>query len=116
MHPVFFYNYTPALLYPRFETWGYTGLHLSVRPSVRPLKFFVNDFSTTMQATVVITGIQIDNNMLYLGTANQPSAIYSSLNFSDFLSFQTPNNVVFFFVKDFCETLQARVVIWYGSC
>ena len=92
--PWFFYNYmyTSAL-----KQLGYTGLHMSVRPFVRPLKHFVKGFSTTMQVRVVIFGILIDDNMLYLGIANQPSATYSSLNMSGFLSFHTSNND--FFVK-----------------
>ena len=45
--------------------------------------------------------------MLCCGIANQPSA-YSSLHLSDFLYFHTFNND--FCVKDFCETMQARVV------
>ena len=44
--------------------------------------------------------------MLYCGIANQPSPAYSSLYLSNFVSFHT------FFVKDFCETVQARVVIF----
>ena len=80
-------------LYPRFKKWGYTVLHLSVcpsiRPSIRPLKFFVKDFSTNMQARVVIFGKEIGDNMLYCGVANQPSALYPSLCLSDFLSFHT---------------------------
>ena len=62
-----------------------------------------------MQARKVIFGIQIDDDMLYRGVANQPSPAYSFLYLSDFLSFHTLN--VKFFVKDFCETVQARVVI-----
>ena len=53
------------------------------------MKFFVKDFCGTMQARVVIFGMKIDDNMLYCGIANQPSAAYSSLYLSDFLSFHT---------------------------
>ena len=49
--------------------------------------------------------------MLYCGIANQPSPAYSSLYLSNFLSFHTLNDEIFF-VKDFCETVQARVVIF----
>ena len=50
------------------------------------------------------------NDVLYRGIANQPSPAYSSLYLSDFLSFHTLNDEVF--VKDFCETVQARVFIF----
>ena len=45
--------------------------------------------------------------MLYCGIATQPSPAYYSLYLSDFLSFHTLNNE--FFVKDFYETVEARV-------
>ena len=61
------------------------------------------------KARVVIFGMQVDNDVLYHGIANQPSDGYSSLHLSDFLSFHTLNDE--FFVKDFCKTVQARVVI-----
>ena len=58
--------------------------------------------------------MQVDNDVLYRGIANQPSpayaSAYSSLYLSDFLSFHTLNDEIF--VKDFCETVQARVVIF----
>ena len=63
-----------------------------------------------MQARVVTFGIQIYDDMLYHGTANQHFPAYSSLYLFDFLSFNTLNNEFFVFVKDFCETVQARVV------
>ena len=74
------------------------------------MKFFVKDFSTTLQARRVIFGLQIDDDMLYCGIANQPSPTYSSLYMSNFLSFHTLINEIF--VKDFCETMQAREVIF----
>ena len=67
------------------------------------MKFFIKDFCQTMQARVVVFGMQIVGNMLYRGIANQPSAAYSSLYLSDFLSFHTSNNESF--VKDFCDTV-----------
>ena len=73
------------------------------------MKFFVKDFCETVQARVVIFGMQVDNDVSYRGIANQPSPAYSSLYSSNFLSFHT---LVKFFVKDFCETVQARVVIF----
>ena len=71
------------------------------------MKFFVKDFCETVQARVVIFGEQVDNDVLYRGIANQPSPAYSSLYLSDFLSFHTLNDEIF--VKDFCETVQARL-------
>ena len=62
-----------------------------------------------MQARVVIFGKQVDNNVLYCGIANQPSPAYSSLYLSNFLSILW---MIKIFVKDFCETVQARVVIF----
>ena len=41
-----------------------------------------------MQARVVIFGMQIDDDVLYSGIANQPSA-YSSLYLSNLLAFHT---------------------------
>ena len=73
------------------------------------MKFFVKDFSETVQDRVVIFGEQVDNDVLYCGIAKQPSPAYSSLYLSNFLSFHTLDDEVF--VKDFCETVQARVFI-----
>ena len=74
------------------------------------MKFFVTDFCETVQARVFIFGMQVDNDVLYRGIANQPSPAYSSLYLSDILSFHTLNDEIF--VKDFCETVQARVFIF----
>ena len=74
------------------------------------MKFFVKDFCETVQARVVIFVSHVDNDVLYCGIANQPSPGYSSLYLSDFLSFHTLNDEIF--VKNFCETVQARVVIF----
>ena len=73
------------------------------------MKFFVKDFCETVQARVFIFGMQVDNDILYRGIANQSSPAYSSLYFSIFFSFHTLNDEIF--VKDFCEIVQARVVI-----
>ena len=73
------------------------------------MKFFVKDFCESVQARVVIFGMQVDNYVLYRGIANQPSPDCSSLYFSNFLSFHTLNDKSF--VKDFCESVQARVFI-----
>ena len=51
------------------------------------MKFFVKDVYEIVQAIVVIFGIQVDNDVLYRGIANQPSHAYSSLYLSNFLSF-----------------------------
>ena len=59
------------------------------------MKFFVNDFCETVQARVVIFGMQVDNDVLYRGIANQHSPAYSSLYLSNFLSFHTLNDEVF---------------------
>ena len=74
------------------------------------MKFFVKDFCETVQARVFIFGMQVDNDVLYRGIANQPSPAYSSLYLSNFLSFHTLNDEIF--VSDFCETVQARVFIF----
>ena len=59
------------------------------------MKFFVKDFCESVQARVVIFGMQVDNDVLYRGIANQPSHAYSSLYLTDFLSFHTLNNEIF---------------------
>ena len=51
--------------------------------------------------------MQVDDDVLYCGIANQASA-YSSLYLSDFLSFHTL--ITDFFVKDSFGIMQARVV------
>ena len=61
------------------------------------MKFFVKDLCKTVQARLIILGIQVDNDVLYHGIANQPSHAYSSLYLSDFLSFHTLNN------ESFCQ-------------
>ena len=59
------------------------------------MKFFVKDFCETVQARVVIFGMQVDNDVLYRGIANQPSPAYSSLNLSNFLSFHNFSDEIF---------------------
>ena len=59
------------------------------------MKFFVKDFCETVQARIVIFGMQVDNVVLYHGIANQPSPAYSSLYLSNFLSFHTLNDEIF---------------------
>ena len=59
------------------------------------MKLFVKDFCETVQARVVIFGMQVDNDVLYHGIANQSSPVYSSLYLSNFLSFHTLNGEIF---------------------
>ena len=59
------------------------------------MQFFVKDFCETVQARVVIFGMQVDNYVLYCGIANQLSPAYSSLYLSNFLSFHTLNDEIF---------------------
>ena len=59
------------------------------------MKFFVKDFCETVQARVVIFGMQLDNDVLYPGIANQSSPAYSFLCLSNFLSFHTLNDEIF---------------------
>ena len=51
------------------------------------MKIFVNDFCRTPQARVVIFSMQVVDDVLYCGIANQSFPTYSSLYLSDFLSF-----------------------------
>ena len=48
-----------------------------------------------MQARVVIFGMQVGDDMLYLWIENQPFSAYSSLYLSNILSFHTLNNKIF---------------------
>ena len=59
------------------------------------MNFFVKDFCETMQARIVIFGMQVDYVVLYHEIANQPSPDYSSLYLSNFLSFHTLNDEIF---------------------
>ena len=56
------------------------------------MRVFVKDFCEIVQARVIIFGMQVDNDVLYHGIANQPSHFYSSLYLSNFLLFHTLNN------------------------
>ena len=59
------------------------------------MKFFVKDFCETVQVSVFMFGLQVNNDVLYGGIANQPSHAYSSLYLSNFLSFHSLNNEIF---------------------
>ena len=67
---------------------AYSSLYLSDFLSFHTLndKIFVKDFSETAQARVVIFGMQVDNDVLYRGIANQPYPAYFFLYLSIFLS------------------------------
>ena len=67
---------------------AYSSLYLSAFLSFHTLndEIFVKDFSETVQARVFIFGMQVDNEVLYHGIANQPTPAYSSLYLSIFLS------------------------------
>ena len=52
-------------------------------------------FEEPVQARLIILGMQIDNDVLYRGIANQPSDAYSSLYLSEYLSFHTSNDEIF---------------------
>ena len=59
------------------------------------MKYFDKDFSTTMQARILIFGMQVDDDLLSDGIGNQPSPAYSSLYLSNFLSIHTLKNDIF---------------------
>ena len=59
------------------------------------MKFFVKDFCENVHARVFIFGMQVDNDVLYRGIANQPSPAYFSLYLSNFLSFHILNDEIF---------------------
>ena len=91
---------------------AYSSLYLSNFLSFHTLNddIFIKDFSEIVQTSVFIFGMHVDNDVLYCGIANQPTPAYSSLYLSDFLSFHTLNDDIFF--KDFSEIVQARVFIF----
>ena len=60
------------------------------------MKYFIKDFCETMQAIIVIFGMQNDNDVLYHGTGNQPSPAYFTLYLANFLPFHTLNNEMFY--------------------
>ena len=68
------------------------------------LNFLVRDFCKIVQARVFIFGMQVDNDVLYRGIANQPSPAFSSMYLSDFFSLHILNDEIF--VKNFCETVK----------
>ena len=67
---------------------AYSSLYLSNFLSLHTSngEIFIKDFSETKQARVFMFGVQVDNDVLYSGIANQPSPAYSSLYLSILLS------------------------------
>ena len=59
------------------------------------MKFFIKGFCNTVETRIFIFAMQVDNDVLYRGIANQPSHAYSSLYLFDFLSFHILNNEIF---------------------
>ena len=59
------------------------------------MKFFVKDFCETMQAGVIILGMQVNKDVWYRGIVNQPSVSYSFLYMSESLSFHTSDDEIF---------------------
>ena len=57
--------------------------------------FLIKDFCETIQAKVVIFGMQVDNDVLYRGIANQPSPAHFPLYLSNILSFHNLNDEIF---------------------
>ena len=58
--------------------YWFTSVHPAVLPSIPFLvKFWVKDFFTTMQARMLIFGMQVDDDLLYHGIENQPAPAYS---------------------------------------
>ena len=91
-----------ALLYPGIENQSspaYSSLYLSNYLSFHTLRdeIFVKDFSTTMQARILIFHMQVDDDLLYRGIGTQPSPAYFSLYLSNFLSIHTLKNDNFFY-------------------
>ena len=88
------------LLYHRIANQSspaYSSLYLSHFLSFHTLnkEFFRYRFLLTVQARVIIFGMQIDNVVLYRGIANKLSHAYSFLFLSDFPSFHPLNNEIF---------------------
>ena len=74
------------------------------------MKIFVKVLCKTVQVRIFMFGLQVDDDVLHRGIANQSSHAYSSLYLSNFLSFHTLNNEIF--VKYFCKIVQAGVIIF----
>ena len=62
------------------------------------MDFFIKDFCETVQARVFIFGMQVDNDVLYRGIANQSSPAYFPCIYLFFF-------LSTFFVKDISTTV-----------
>ena len=78
------------------------------------MKFFVKEFLTTMQARMLIFGIQVDEESLYCGIENQSSSAYSSLYLCNFLSFHNLKNEIFC-QRFFNSCARQNAHIWYAA-
>ena len=74
------------------------------------MKFFVKDFCEPVQARVFIFCMQVDNDALCRGIANQPFPL--NLPCICPIFFPSILWMMKFFVKHFCEIVQARVFIF----
>ena len=98
---------------------AYSFLYLSNFLSFHTLKndIFVKDFSTTMQARILIFGMLVDDDLLYRGTGNHFSPAYFSLYLSNFLPIRTLKNDIFrqIFLKNHarqeCSYLVCRLMM-----
>ena len=73
---------------------AYSSRHLSTFLSFHTLNN-EKDFSTTMQARMLIFGMQVDDDLLYFGIENQSSPSCFYLYLSSFRSFHTLKNEIF---------------------
>ena len=60
-----------------------------------PSTFFLQDITTMVQDGIFIFDIHVNNDKLYCGIENQPSAIFSSLYVLFFLFLHAFNTVIF---------------------
>ena len=93
----------PSLSYSSFYLSNFLPFHAL-------MKFFVKDFSRTMQCRMLIFGMQVDDELLYRGIENQSSPSYFSLYLSNFLIFHTLKSDMF--RQSFSRIMQARMLIF----
>ena len=67
-------------------------------------EIFVKDFSETVRATVVIFGMQVDNDVLYRGIANHTVGLRTSL-----LLLILPCIYLFFFLSTFLSKISPQL-------
>ena len=104
-----------GLLYPGIEnqlSLAYSSLHLSNFLSFHTLKndLFVKDYSTTMQARILIFGMQVDDDWLYHGL--RTSLLLLILPCVCPIFFPSILFRMKFFIKDFSTSMQARMLIF----